>query len=99
MAAWIWNTQGWRAWEGLKIHPEILASIKDFNNKKVAVPISSSSNLNTKNKNNTVIVVNNPPPKPPKKKPPTQKYAVVDSHDYFGTDDRNHIPLSLKHGT
>ena len=48
MAAWIWNTQGWRAWEGLKIHPEILASIKDFNNKKVAVPISSSSNLNTK---------------------------------------------------
>ena len=49
--------------------------------------------------NNTVIVVNNPPPKPPKKKPPTQKYAVVDSHDYFGTDDRNHIPLSLKHGT
>lgn len=99
LAAWIWNTQGWRAWEGLKIHPEILASIKDFNNKKVAVPVSSSSNLNTKNKNNTVIVVNNPPPKPPKKKPPTQKYAVVDRHDYFGADDRNHIPLSLQPGT
>lgn len=49
--------------------------------------------------NNTVIVVNNPPSKPPKKKPPTPKYTVVDSHDYFGTGDRNHIPLSLKHGT
>ena len=61
--------------------------------------IKNALALNAGRKNNTVIVVNNPPPKPPKKKPPTQKYAVVDSHDYFGTDDRNHIPLSLKHGT
>jgi len=51
------------------------------------------------NKDKVYVVVNNPQPKPPKKKPPTPKYVVVDSHDYFGTGDRNHIPLSLKHGT
>ena len=41
MAAWIWTTQGWRAWEGLKKHPEILASSRDFIDKKVPIPPSS----------------------------------------------------------
>ena len=41
MCAWIWTTQGWQAWEGLKKHPEILASARDFIDKKVPIPPSS----------------------------------------------------------
>jgi hypothetical protein len=59
MAAYIWSRYGWRAWEGFKKHPEILASAKDFIGKKVPIPPSSG-----RSKSNQPIVVskNTSPP-------------------------------------
>ena len=102
MAAWIWTTQGWRAWEGLKKHPEILASARDFIDKKVPIPPSSGRSKSSqpivvsKNTSSPQMaqkpIVNNALPKGSN----AQRTAAV--RDHFNVHDRNHITLSLNPG-
>jgi hypothetical protein len=91
MCAWIWTTQGWRAWEGLKKHPEILASARDFIDKKVPIPPSSGRSKSSQ----PIVVSKNTSPPQTVQKPRANNTLPKDSNvqrtaavrDYFNVHD------------
>ena len=92
MAAWIWTTQGWRAWEGFKKHPEILASARDFIDKKVPIPPSSGRSKSSQPivlAKNTISPQTTQKPKVPKSPPGIKTKIVVDTRDVHGIKDKH----------